>query len=167
MVDFNSDISSLFREYAYPMVCKKMKSDDKLLLLYQTSSQPGSNVIVGTSTWPPVPVHQVDLAYREIPTSDFIATALQEKPADRNFVDQNYPNPVKEITSFGVNIDKPAHVTIEVSNMTGFRVMSLDQGFLNSGARKFTIDCNSLTSGVYIYTVKIGEESFTHKMIVE
>ncbi len=167
MVDFNSDFLYIFQEFAYPEVSKTIKNGNKLLLVSQTSSQPGSNVAAGT-TYPAVPVHEVSFAYREILTSAFIPTDVPTAPtASRNFVGQNYPNPVKGMTTFAVNVDKPANVTVEVSNIMGQKVMSFDKGMVNSGAQKYTIDCNSLTSGIYFYTVKIGGESYTHKMIVE
>jgi len=166
MVDLNSDFLYIFQEFAYPAVAKTLRNQS-LLLLTQTSSQPGSNVVVGTSTYPAVPVHEVQFAYREVPTSIFIPTSVPTTPAaNRNFVGQNYPNPAKGTTSFTVNIDKTANVSIEVSNIMGQKVMSMDKGVV-SGAQKFTIDCSSLTSGIYFYTVKINGESYTHKMIVE
>ncbi len=167
MVDFNSDFLYIFQEFAYPEVCKTIKNGNKLLLVTQTSSQPGSNVVVGTSTYPPVPVHEVSFAYREINTSAFIPAGVPTTPESRNFVGQNYPNPVKGMTSFAVNVDKPANITIEVSNIMGAKVMSFDKGMVNSGAQKFTIDCSALTTGIYFYTVKINGESYTHKMVVQ
>ena len=71
------------------------------------------------------------------------------------------------MTSFAVNVDKPANITIEVSNIMGAKVMSFDKGMVNSGAQKFTIDCSALTTGIYFYTVKINGESYTHKMVVQ
>ncbi len=168
MVDFNSDFLYIFQEFAYPEVSKTIKNGNKLLVVAQTSAQPGSNVVVGTSTYPPVPVHEVSFAYREILTSAFIATDVPTTPAaSKTFVGQNFPNPVKGVTSFMVNIDKPASIVVEVSNIMGQKVMSMDKGVVNAGSQKFTIDCNALNSGIYFYTVKISGESFTHKMIVE
>ena len=167
MVDFNSDFLYIFQEFAYPSVCKTIKGNTKLLTVCQTSAQPGSNVAAGT-TYPPVPVHEVTFAYREILTSAFIPTDVPTTPAaSKNFVGQNYPNPVKGTTSFLVNVEKPANVVVEVCNIMGQKVMSMDKGAVNSGSQKFTIDCNGLTSGIYFYTVKINGESYTHKMIVE
>ncbi|MEI7662036.1 MAG: T9SS type A sorting domain-containing protein [Bacteroidota bacterium] len=168
MVDFNADFLYIFQEFAYPAVSKTIKGNNKLLVVAQTAAQPGSNVVVGTSTYPPVPVHEVSFSYREINTSLFIAAGVPTSPvANRNFVGQNYPNPVKGTTAFMVNVDKAAAVTVEVSNIMGMKVMNMDKGLVNAGSQKFTIDCNSLPSGIYFYTVKINGESYTHKMIVE
>jgi hypothetical protein len=165
MVDFNADFLYIFQEFAYPEVCKTIKNDN-LLLLTQTSSQPGSNVAAGT-TYPAVPVHEVSFAYREIPTSMFPVGIAPAPITKKNNVGQNYPNPVKGMTSFAVYVDKPAPVVVEVSNIMGQKVMFMDKGTVSTGAQKFTIDCTSLNAGIYFYTVKIGGESYTHKMIVE
>jgi hypothetical protein len=151
-------------EFAYPEVGKELIGNN-LLLLTQTSTQPGSNVAAGT-TYPAVPVHEVTFQFREIPTH--LLVGVQPKPAINNFyVGQNYPNPANGTTSFVVNVDKTANVTVEVSNIVGQKLMILDKGVVNAGAQKFTIDCSSLTSGVYFYTVKQGEKSVTKKMIVQ
>ena len=166
MLDLNSDFLYIFQEFAYPEVSKTIKNNN-LLLLTQTSSQPGSNVAAGT-TYPPVPVHEVSFAYREIPTSTFIPIGIPPAPAvTRNYVGQNFPNPVNGTTSFAVKVDKASTIVVEVSNIMGQKVMIMDKGLVNAGAQKFTIDCNSLTSGIYFYTVKINGELYTHKMIVE
>ena len=167
MVDFNSDFLYIFQEFAYPEVSKTIKNNSKLLLVAQTSSQPGSNVAAGT-TYPPVPVHEVSFAFREILTSAFIAADVPSSPAvSKNYVGQNFPNPVKGTTSFLVNIDKPSTVMVEVSNIMGQKVMTFDKGAVGAGSQRYTIDCNQLSSGIYFYTVKINGESYTHKMIVE
>jgi hypothetical protein len=162
MMDFNTGIFYYGQEYAYPAVAKKLKNN-KLQLITQTSSQPGSN-IKDTA----VPVHDVNIEYREISTSDFIPVGIDNTAvARKNPVSQNYPNPVKGLTYFNVNLDKTAPVTVEVSNVMGQKIMSMDKGFVNAGSKVFSIDGNQLTSGVYFYTVKINGESYTHKMIVE
>ncbi|MEI7500907.1 MAG: T9SS type A sorting domain-containing protein [Bacteroidota bacterium] len=162
MIDFNTGLLYLFQEFSYPAVAKSLKND-KLQMITQVSSQPGSN-IKDTA----IPVHDVDIVYREIPTSEFIPVGIDNTAVIRkNAVGQNFPNPVKGTTTFTVNLEKQANVIVEVSNVMGQKVMTSDKGLVNAGARKYTIDCNSLTSGIYFYTVKINGESFTQKMIVE
>ena len=163
MKDLNSDFIYIFREFTYPAMAKGIRNNN-LQLITQTSSQPGSNVKDPSV----VPVHTVDIEYREVPTSVFIATGnSSHRDISRNTVGQNFPNPVEGSTSFSVTIDNPATVNIEISNIIGQKVMNIDKGIVNTGTQKFTIDCNSLNPGIYFYTVKINGESYTHKMIVE
>jgi hypothetical protein len=161
MKDLNEDILYMFQEYVYPAVAKSV-ADDKILLLTQTSSQPGSNIKDAT-----IPVHEVNFEYREVPSSYFVMTGVDNKQAGNNLVGKNYPNPVKDVTTFNVKLDKASSVLIEVSNLMGQKVMTMDKGTLAAGGHKFTIDASQLTSGIYFYTVKISGESYTQKMIVE
>ncbi len=162
MIDFNDNIFSLFYEFVYTSLAKNVRND-KLAMVYQVSSTPGSN-IVSTE----IPVHECNIEYREIPGSSFWTTGAAKSPvAGVNAVSQNFPNPVNGKTWFNVMLDKPAGVTIEVSDLTGRMIMHIDKGMVQAGAQKYDIDGNQLSPGVYFYTVKINNDSYTHKMIVE
>jgi hypothetical protein len=162
MKDLNESVLYMFQEYAYPAVATSTKNN-KVLLLTQTSSQPGSN-IKDTS----IPIHDVNIEYREVDLSEFITTGTGNGTKGNGAtVTQNYPNPVRDFTSFKVYLAKSSKVTIDVLNVMGQTVMSMDKGMVNSGAQSYTIDCSGLTAGIYFYTVKINGESFTHKMIVK
>ncbi|MEI6435700.1 MAG: T9SS type A sorting domain-containing protein [Bacteroidota bacterium] len=159
--DLNSDIVYMFQEYAYPAVAKSIKNN-KILLLTQTSPQPGSNIKDAT-----IPIHEVFMEYREVPADYFVMVGVDNKEAPSSFVGKNYPNPVKNITNFDIKIAKAANVIVEVTNIMGQKVMTTNMGTVTSGGHKFTIDASQLTSGIYFYTVKIDNETYTQKMIVE
>jgi hypothetical protein len=164
-IDLNESFSYIFQEFVFASMAKNIYND-KLALLYQTANQPGTAVGTSTAT-NPIPPHESTIQYREVPGSTFWPTGIARTDAIRSYVGQNYPNPVKGTTSFKVAIDKAATIVVEVANIMGQKVMILDKGVVNAGAQIFTIDCSSLNSGVYFYTVKINSESYTHKMIVE
>jgi hypothetical protein len=162
IVDFNEGVFYLFYEYVYPSMAKNILND-KLAVIYQTSSQPGSNIVDAT-----IPVHECNIEYREIPGSSFWPTGIEKNPAARlNRVSQNYPNPANGTTRFNVLLDQPSHVNVVVSNVMGQQVISMDKGLVAAGAHQYTIDTHQLSAGVYFYTVKINGESYTKKMIVE
>lgn len=162
MQDLNTEVIYLFQEYVYPGVAPELKNNN-ILLITQTSSQPGSNIKDTT-----IPVHDVNIEYREIPVSTFWPVGIVPKPVTaRSPVSQNYPNPVKDKTYFNINLEVAAVVSIEVFNIMGQRVMSIDKGTVHSGIAMMTLDGHLLDAGVYFYTVKINGESYTHKMIVE
>jgi hypothetical protein len=162
MKDLNESVLYMFMEYAYPAVATGTKNN-KVLLLTQTSSQPGSN-IKDTS----IPIHDVNIEYREVDLSEFITTGTGNGTKNNiTTVTQNYPNPVQDFTSFKVSLTKAANVSIDVLNVMGQTVMTMDKGLVSAGPQSYTIDCGNLTSGIYFYTVKINGESYTHKMIVK
>ena len=161
MKDLNSDIVYMFQEYVYPAVAKSV-ANNKLYMLTQTSAQPGSNIKDAT-----IPVHEVSFEFREIPSTYWVVQGVDNKQASNNFVGKNFPNPVKDITSFNVKLDKAANLIVEVTNLMGQKVMTMDMGTVSSGGHKFTIDASKLSSGIYFYTVKIGNQAYTQKMIVD
>jgi hypothetical protein len=162
MKDFNADPLYLFQEYTYPAISRGIRNS-KLQMITQTSSQPGSNV-----KDPDVPVHPVNIEYREIPVSEFITAGnTSGREFQGNAVGRNFPNPASGATSFQVTLNNPSPVVVEIYNLMGQKVMSIDQGIVSAGKQTFTVNCSSLTSGVYFYTVKIDHESHTRKMIVE
>jgi len=78
-----------------------------------------------------------------------------------------YPNPFTGTTSIDVTITKPVSATISVYDITGKAVSSTSYGTLNAGKTTLTIDGSKLHSGVYLYTLTIGDQKFNNKMIVK
>jgi hypothetical protein len=81
-------------------------------------------------------------------------------------VTQNMPNPFTGLTVIEVSTGTAAAVTVEVSNIMGQSVYTVDAGIIN-GTQKIQLSAENLESGVYFYTVHVGSESITNKMIVE
>jgi hypothetical protein len=154
IVDFNPGFMYIFSEYVYPSMAKNIMND-KLAVIYQTSGWPGSNLVD-----PLIPSHECNMEYREIPGSAFWPTGIEKNPATKiDPVSLNFPNPVQSVTRFNVTLDKPANVIIEVSNVMGQKIMSMDKGLVNAGVQQYTIDATQLAAGVYFYSVKINSEN--------
>ena len=165
-IDLNDGIIYYGMEYAFASMAKNLQGD-MLRFIYQTSDQPGT--AVGTSgTTGAIPYHDNTIQYREIPGSTFWPTGTGNNlSSEENLVTQNYPNPVRDLTFFRVNMSRPGQVTVEVANIMGQRIMTLDKGYLGSGSHRMVLDAGNLSSGIYFYTVRIDGKAYTHKMIVE
>ena len=81
-------------------------------------------------------------------------------------VSQNQPNPFTGSTSIEISSNTVAPVSIEVSNIMGQTVYTQNAGTI-TGTMKVQINANDLESGVYFYTVRVGAESVSKKMIIE
>lgn len=81
-------------------------------------------------------------------------------------VSQNQPNPFTGTTTIEINSTTVAPVSVEVSNVMGQTIYTVNAGTIN-GTMKVDLDASNLESGVYFYTVTIGNESLSKKMIVE
>jgi hypothetical protein len=78
---------------------------------------------------------------------------------------QNYPNPFTDRTSLPITLLKPAEVVIDLFDLMGRRVHSIDLGRREAGDHTVTIDQRqlgvSLQSLVYQCTARTPEGTFT------
>ena len=78
-----------------------------------------------------------------------------------------YPNPFTGTTNVDVTIVKPANVTIKVCDITGQTVSSTNYGTMTSGKHSLAINGADLRSGVYFYSITVGDQTINNKMIVK
>ena len=79
-----------------------------------------------------------------------------------------YPNPVDNEIYINFTLSKAARVSITLMNMNGQIVLQKDNSQkLNSGNQTVEIPVEHLNSGVYITRIKIDEEVFIKKVIIE
>ena len=96
---------------------------------------------------------------------DYVATNELDKVV--NFqVSQNQPNPFTGATTIEVKTQNTEEVLVEVSNIMGQTIYTMDAGSIN-GTQKITLTSDNMEAGIYFYTVTVGEESVIKKMIVE
>jgi len=81
-------------------------------------------------------------------------------------VSQNFPNPVQNTTMFSYQLTKSANVTVDVLDITGRIVMSIEEGQKSAGAHRVTLDTEKLPNGTYFYTVTVDAAKTTRKMVV-
>ncbi|MCP4632349.1 MAG: T9SS type A sorting domain-containing protein [candidate division Zixibacteria bacterium] len=88
----------------------------------------------------------------------------EERIPDGFVLMNNYPNPFNNSTVIRVNINKSDNVRINVFNILGQQVALLHDGNLMRGEHSFTFRGNHLSSGLYIYKLKIGNAYIARKM---
>lgn len=81
-------------------------------------------------------------------------------------ITQNNPNPFNGSTTINVTTETSAPVMVEVSNMMGQTIYTINGGTVN-GTKEITLTSDNMEAGVYFYTVTVGNESITKKMIVK
>ena len=92
-------------------------------------------------------------------------TDLTEVP-ERFTVHQNYPNPFNPSTVISFELPSDHNVSIRLFDTLGREVATLVSGeSLSAGRHEVTFDASSLSSGIYIYRVELGDgQSMTRKM---
>jgi hypothetical protein len=113
----------------------------------------------------------VDFKYADnfiITDDDFGAwVSTADVEIERIAVTQNYPNPFNNVTYVDMTLSQVANVTLEISNILGQKVKSVDYGLYSAGLHKISIDAEGLESGIYFYTLTTGNDAVTRKMIVK
>jgi len=104
------------------------------------------------------------------------APALANAPQDKASLEQNYPNPFNPETWIPYTLTEGASVIIQLYNVAGKLVRTLDLGYKDAGyylERKkaaYWDGRNELgeqvASGVYFYVMKAGKFTATRKMVI-
>jgi len=74
--------------------------------------------------------------------------------ADGFRLDGVYPNPWNSEAWVRIQIGQPQHVSLQLFDLTGRRIMTLWGGPITAGIHDIKIDGSSLTSGVYFFTAQ-------------
>ena len=153
------DVSHIFDDCVYPMIGNR--SDDNIYYMYQADITPGNAL-------------DSDHDYQEnrwiagaCPKVDLLTGIQEEIVIEEGWVTQNYPNPFSTTSTFKVTLDNAANLKLEISNLMGQKVFQEDLGRMPAGTHPVTLSAANLDSGVYFYTIKIGSNSVTKRMIVE
>ncbi len=77
-----------------------------------------------------------------------------------------YPNPAQGHVTVSVDLIQSSKVQIDVMNTLGQLVKS-SKADGQTGANSIDIDVNSLTSGIYLLQIKVGNSHTTKKLIIE
>lgn len=79
-------------------------------------------------------------------------------------LEQNYPNPFNPTTYIRYSIPEATRVQINVLNMLGQTVATLEDGYKSAGWHTVTFNASKLSSGFYIYRMKTENFSYSRKL---
>jgi hypothetical protein len=84
---------------------------------------------------------------------------------------QNFPNPFNPVTNISFQVPQASDVTVSVYNMMGQKVADLARGHIDAGFHQVVWDSRNLqgesvSSGVYLYTITSGDFHAMKKMIL-
>ncbi|MBI2429162.1 MAG: carboxypeptidase regulatory-like domain-containing protein [Ignavibacteriales bacterium] len=81
-------------------------------------------------------------------------------------LDQNYPNPFNPSTTISYLLPNAEQVTLKVYDLLGKEVVTLVNGYQQSGKYTVTFNAARLSSGIYFYRLESGKNAFVKKMIL-
>ncbi len=81
-------------------------------------------------------------------------------------MEQNHPNPFNETTSINIELNKSGQVIFEVTDLSGKIIYFNELGNLSSGNHQVNFSVDDFNSGIYYYSIKLGDQKITKKMII-
>ncbi len=162
MVDLNSGVFYMFQEYVWPN-CARTMLNDKIKMITQTSSQPGSNIRDET-----IPVHDVNIEYREVPGSTFWPAGTEKKEYRKNVaIGSVFPNPARSNAAIDISTLEAVQVSIIVNDLAGRRVLEIRHELSSAGKFSVAIPVSELKPGVYVCSLTAAGTTATRKLVVE
>lgn len=79
---------------------------------------------------------------------------------------QNYPNPFNPVTNIRYDLPYDNYVTIKVYDVLGKEVVTLVNEYKEAGRYLVSFNAANFSSGIYFYTIQVGEFSQTRRMTV-
>jgi len=113
---------------------------------------------------------EMELDYVRIYETSILSNQAETVPNDFN-VFQNYPNPFNPVTSLSYDLLEDSYVSVTIYDMLGNVIKNLVNANQSSGYKSVqwnaTNDRNeSVSAGLYLYTIQAGEFRQTNKMIL-
>ena len=81
-------------------------------------------------------------------------------------LEQNYPNPFNPSTTIKYSIKEKSSVELKIFDLLGSEIALLVNEEKTAGNYDVSFDASSLSSGVYLYTIKAGSFVQTRKMLL-
>jgi hypothetical protein len=78
---------------------------------------------------------------------------------------KTYPNPTKDNTTLTFNLEKTSNVVVQVYNISGVLVKTIQEKNVEAGAQTLTVDGSDLQNGTYIVKFVAGKQNETVKFI--
>lgn len=152
----------------FPANCTFPGSSNGCFLISGTPTQVWNKKIIvnaiahATIFTAPVDMPQTNEQYRSVVVA---ATSITDLDLTKFDVRQNAPNPFSEKSEIYFSSLSTSEVEFKVYNMVG-AVVFADKFEAQKGSNIIKIDANSFAPGVYIYSVKNGEQTITKRMVV-
>ena len=95
----------------------------------------------------------------------YLWTGIEDNSIDESSVNA-YPNPFENLVNISVDLAKTQNVEINIYNLIGEKVTTLVKHELQLGNHVYSWDAKDAPAGIYFYSVKTGNQTFTRKLVL-
>jgi len=99
-------------------------------------------------------------------TDNFVEEAAEEVAPSESKLVGSYPNPFRQRATIAYDIASESEVRLMVYDVLGREVRTLVDERQSAGRRKATLQARSLSSGVYVFRLRIGDHVETGRLVL-
>ena len=129
-----------------------------------------SQDVAANAAFPYYRLKQIDLDGTQHFTEPVLAWGLTSVPSSvvpvSYALHQNYPNPFNPVTTIAFDIPELSHVTLDVYDILGKKVVTLVDCTLTAGKQTVEFSGENLADGIYIYALRAGNYTDVKKMVL-
>ena len=108
----------------------------------------------------------IDLQLGIFPIVNVDVSGMENIKNEKFKLYQNIPNPFSNTSHVFYELTEAAPVSLEVFDLTGKSMTIINAGFQSAGKSLIKIDASDYPAGIYHYTITIGDQRSTKKMVV-
>jgi endonuclease I len=110
-------------------------------------------------------VHDTTLVRRAYFGAGPVGTSVEEEEIPKDFtLRQNYPNPFNPSTTIEFELSSASTVSLNIYNANGQLIEQLLNQRMVSGSHQVVFNASNLASGVYVYSLKVGDQILNKQM---
>ena len=96
---------------------------------------------------------------------NYMWTGKEEIRINENAIEA-YPNPFNGIVNIGVDLKEAQNVEISIYSLAGQKITCLVNAEQDSGKQVYSWEADNVPAGIYFYSVKTGNQTFTKKLVL-
>jgi uncharacterized protein (DUF1501 family) len=148
-VDYRNVYANIMRDWM-------LVPDDRLNKIFPKSENSTEGIMNGGTS--------DGVTFEELPLAQRVITGTDDFIGDRFALEDCFPNPVKDKTTFRFKINATNHVLLNLMDEKGQLIRTVTDKTYSPGEHTIEADLSGLPSGIYIYQLKSGFYKKTKKL---
>jgi hypothetical protein len=147
-----------------------VKVNEEFISLEKIEPGTSEDVIITFDVTSEAPINSEEDLVFEIQSKDgkalYKSISINIILPDKYELAQNYPNPFNPTTRIKYAVQKDGFVNLSVYNILGEKVADVVNEIQKAGVYEVTFDASNLSSGMYIYRIKVNNFEDVKKMMI-
>ena len=124
------------------------------------------NMVVNTIQNESLSINSANYIFNDL-LSNLSVTFNKKDQIPKNFNLINvYPNPFNPVLHINFELSLAGLTQVDILDVAGAHIKTLHSGFLKSGSHELSWHAESMPSGLYFISLKLGDKSLTEKVVL-